>query len=36
VVQEFPRKVAVWVNEADAMPQGDMLDDHIAQKRCFA
>jgi len=36
VVEKFLGQVAVGIDEAHAMPQGDMLDDHVPQERRLA
>ena len=36
VIQQFLGQIAVRVNQADAMPQRDVLDDHVSQHRGLA
>ncbi len=35
-VEEFVGKIAVWVDQSDAVAGGEMLDDQVAQQRCFS
>src|SRR5439155_8515338 len=36
VVQQFLGQIAVWIDEANTVSKGDVLDDEIAQKGCLA